>query len=60
MVDSTAVTYTDAQGRFQFGAVPAHALSRPLRVIAKGLEVVVPERARTDEPLVIRFDPKET
>jgi hypothetical protein len=60
MVDSTAVTYTDARGRFQFGAMPAHALAKPLRVIAKGLEVVVPQRARTDEPLVIRFDPKET
>ena len=58
--DIGAVSYTDANGRFHFGAVPMQTTARPLRIVARGTELRISERVRPDQPLVIRFEPQET
>jgi hypothetical protein len=57
---SNAVTYTDADGRFRFGAVPAAPRTKQLRIVAKGSEQLVSEEPSENEFLVIHFHPKET
>jgi hypothetical protein len=55
-----AVTYTDADGRFRFGAVPATPRTKQLRIVAKGSEQLVSPEPSENEPLVIHFNPMET
>jgi hypothetical protein len=57
--DLHASTFTDGDGRFRFGAVPAHAQARRVRVVAKGTELVVSRRSADEQPFVIRFQPME-
>jgi hypothetical protein len=57
-----AVTFTDQDGHFQLSALPPRDEddSTPLRVTAKGVEVLVADATRASKPLVIRLEPKET
>jgi hypothetical protein len=55
-----ASTYTDVDGRFDLGAVPSDARTKPFRVVAKGADELAPAETGADGRLVIRFDPKET
>jgi hypothetical protein len=54
-----ASTYTDEKGRFDFGLVPAGADEEPLRIVAKGVEELIPSKRGASGALVVRFDPKE-
>jgi len=60
LAGSNALAYTDADGRFRFGAVPAAPRTKQLRIVAGGSEQLVSEEPSENQFLVIHFNPKET
>jgi len=50
---------TDRVGRFRFGAVPGGLRGRSLRILAHGLEKLLPVEEDAGGEVVIRFDPEE-
>jgi hypothetical protein len=54
-----AVAYTDADGRFEFGAIKPGPGPRSFRIAAKGVELSVSQPTPPNQPIKLRFEPKE-
>ena len=53
------VAYTDRHGRFRFQTLATSPNPKELRVVARGIERIIPDPITADRPVVIRFQPEE-